>query len=171
MESSTSLRCWLEGEAFYGAFLVPVLFLMLINACVFVIVMREIYKIPRQHSEKSNRLAQVRATVAVFTLLGLNWVFAGLAATDDNLAFQYLFTITCSFQGFFIFVLHGIIKKDFREAWKLLSANNRVMQVLSSSLAGKTTSASVSQQVPYNQASSDGANTEDCGLQVRVSVK
>lgn len=107
--------------------------------------MREIFKMPQAH-EKHSKMAQFRATVSVFTLLGLNWIFAGLAAATPIHVFQYLFTVTCSFQGFFIFILHGLLKKDFRDAWGLLKTKNRVMQILrsSNSQSQKTNSSSLS---------------------------
>ena len=124
-------RCWMDANAFYGAFLAPVLLLMAINVIVFLVVMKEIYKIP-QMREKANRLSHFRVTVSVFVLLGLNWLFAGLAAIVGTLVLHYLFTITCSFQGLFIFLLHGIMKKDFQEAWCILTIKNRVMQLFRS---------------------------------------
>ncbi|KAJ7388134.1 hypothetical protein OS493_039599 [Desmophyllum pertusum] len=56
-----------------------------------------------------------------------------LAAIVGTLVFHYLFTITCSFQGLFIFLLHGIIKKDFQDAWRMLTTKNRVMEMKFSS--------------------------------------
>ena len=135
----------MDAYAFYGAFLSPVLLVMIINVVIFVIVMKEIYKIT-QVPEKLNRLSHFRATVSVFVLLGLNWIFAGLAATVGTIVFHYLFTITCSFQGLFVFILHGAIKNDFREAWRVLTTKNRVFETIhSSSLVNKTLSMSVSQ--------------------------
>ena len=104
---------------------------MAVNVTIFVVVMKEIYKLPRMR-EKSNRLPHLRATISVFVLLGLNWLFAGLAAIVGTLVFHYLFTITCSFQGLFIFLLHGIIKTDFRDAWRALTSKNRVVEMLRS---------------------------------------
>ena len=104
----------MNANAFYGAFLAPVLLLMAFNVVTFLVVMKEIYNMPRM-CEKSQRLSYFRATVSVFVLLGLNWLLAGLAAIVGTLVFHYLFTITCSFQGLFIFLLHGIIKTEFRE--------------------------------------------------------
>ena len=124
-------RCWMKEEAYYGAFLAPVLLLMAVNVTIFVVVMKEIYNLPRMR-EKSNRLPHLRATISVFVLLGLNWLFAGLATIVGTLVFHYLFTITCSFQGLFIFLLHGIIKTDFRDAWRALTSKNRVVEMLRS---------------------------------------
>ena len=124
--------CWMDANAFYGAFLAPVLLLMAVNAFIFLAVMKEIYNIPCM-CEKTNRLSHFRATVSVFFLLGLNWLFAGLAAIVGTLVFHYLFTITCSFQGFVIFLLHGFFKKDFQEAWHVFTAKIRVMEMIRSS--------------------------------------
>ena len=90
----------MDSNVFYGAFLAPVLVLMAVNVNIFLLVMKEIYNIPNMR-EKANRLSHLRATVSVFVLLGVNWLFAGLAATVGTLVSRYLFTITCSFQGLF----------------------------------------------------------------------
>ena len=104
----------MDEYSYYGAFLTPVLLLMLLNTVAFVMVMREVLKIPHKQ-EKSKKMGHFRASLSIFVLLGLNWLFAGLAATNSSVVFWYLFNITCSFQGFLIFVMHGIIKKDFQE--------------------------------------------------------
>jgi len=137
MDNNNETLCWMDSKAFYGAFLAPVLMLMAVNVVIFLMVMREIYNIPH-NCEKANRLSHFRATVSVFVLLGLNWLFAGLAATVGTLVLHYLFTITCSFQGLFIFLLHGIIKKDFQEAWRMFTTKNRFMEMFRSSSLGTT---------------------------------
>ena len=170
--------CWMDADAFYGAFLAPVLLLMAVNAFIFLAVMKEIYNIPHM-CEKNNRLSHFRATVSVFFLLGLNWLFAGLAATVGTLVFHYLFTITCSFQGFVIFLLHGILKKDFQEAWHVLTAKNRVMEMIrSSSFAtpmSKTVSVS-SQSTTFwvneraNPITLSGSTVGESGIQIQVNT-
>ena len=127
----------MDADAFYGAFLAPVLLLMAVNVIIFALVKKEICKIPHMR-EKANRLSHFRATVSVFVLLSLNWLFAGLAATVGTLVVQYLFTITCSFQGLFVFLLHGIINKDFHDAWRMLTTKNRSVEMFRSSSLGTT---------------------------------
>ena len=163
MSHCLDFRCWMDADAFYGAFLAPVLLLMVINVFIFLAVMKEIYNIPHM-CEKTNRLSHFRATVSVFVLLGLNWLFAGLAATVGTLVFHYLFTISCSFQGLLIFLLHGIIKKDFQEAWRMFTAKNRVMEMIrTSSLGTKTMSIS-------SQNSSAGIQGRDNPICLNGSV-
>lgn len=168
-------RCWMDANAFYGAFLAPVLLLMAINVIIFLVVMKEIYNIPHM-CEKANRLSHFRATVSVFVLLGLNWLFAGLAATVGTVVFHYLFTITCSFQGLFIFLLHGIMKKDFQDAWCIPTTKNRVMQLFRSSslvTTAKTISFFSRQSafvtpVRENPISLGGGGDGDSGIQIQV---
>lgn len=176
--SCLDFRCWMDADAFYGAFLAPVLLLMAVNAFIFLAVMKEIYNIPHM-CEKANRLSHFRATVSVFFLLGLNWLFAGLAAIVGTLLFHYLFTITCSFQGFVIFLLHGILKKDFQEAWRLFTTKNRVMEMIrtssfgtqmSKTLSMSSQSSSVVVQGRDNPISLSGSRDGDSGIQVQVNT-
>jgi G protein-coupled receptor 64/G protein-coupled receptor 126 len=51
---------------------------------------------------------------------GLTWIFGFLAIADARLAFQYLFTVFCSLQGFLIFLLLVARRRQFREQWKTL---------------------------------------------------
>ena len=167
----------MDAEAFYGAFLAPVLLLMTVNVIIFLVVMKEIYNIPHM-CEKANRLSHFRATVSVFVLLGLNWLFAGLAATVGTLVLHYLFTITCSFQGLFIFLLHGIIKKDFQDAWRMFTTNNRVFEMFrSSSLGTSIKTMSFSSQnsssmspVRENPISLNGVGDGDSGIEIQVNL-
>ena len=173
MTHCLDFRCWMDADAFYGAFLAPVLLLMVVNVFIFLAVMKEIYNIPHM-CEKTNRLSHFRATVSVFVLLGLNWLFAGLAATVGTLVFHYLFTITCSFQGLLIFLLHGIIKKDFQEAWYMLTTKNRVMEMIRTSNLGTKTMSISSQNSSFgihgrdNPISLNGSAGGDSGIEIQM---
>ena len=138
--------------------------------------MKEIYNIPHM-CEKANRLSHFRATVSVFVLLGLNWLFAGLAATVGTLVLHYLFTITCSFQGLFIFLLHGIIKKDFQDAWRLFTTKNCVIEMFRSSNLGTSiksmsfSSHNSSSVAPMREhpISLSGGGDGDSGIDIQVN--
>ncbi|KAJ7393446.1 hypothetical protein OS493_006420 [Desmophyllum pertusum] len=56
MDTNNETLCWMDQDAFYGAFLAPVLLLMVVNAIIFIVVMKEIYNIPHM-CEKANRLS------------------------------------------------------------------------------------------------------------------
>ncbi|XP_068753478.1 adhesion G-protein coupled receptor G6-like isoform X1 [Montipora capricornis] len=174
MDNNKQALCWMNANAFYGAFLAPVLLLMAFNVVTFLVVMKEIYNMPRM-CEKSQRLSYFRATVSVFVLLGLNWLFAGLAAIVGTLVFHYLFTITCSFQGLFIFLLHGVIKTEFREAWRWFSSRNRMVEMFRSRsvvTVGKTLSLSSRNfssvtPAPEHQISLRWTADKDSGIESR----
>ena len=48
---------------------------------------------------------------------GLSWVLGYFAISDARLPFHYAFTILNSLQGFFIFVLFVLRKKQVRDQW------------------------------------------------------
>lgn len=50
-------------------------------------------------------------------LAGLTWILGYLAISDARVVFQYAFTILNSLQGFFIFVLFVVRKKQVRDQW------------------------------------------------------
>ena len=60
---------------------------------------------------------QARIAMACATLLGLTWLFALLAVGDLQYAFQLLFTIFNSLQGFFIFFFYTALNKDVQKEW------------------------------------------------------
>ena len=53
----------------------------------------------------------------VFCLLGLTWVFGAFTIKKADLAFQIMFTVTNSLQGFFIFIFFCVLNGDVRAAW------------------------------------------------------
>ena len=50
-------------------------------------------------------------------LLGLTWVFGALTITKADQAFQIIFTVTNSLQGFYIFIFFCILNGDVRSTW------------------------------------------------------
>ncbi|XP_046549121.1 adhesion G-protein coupled receptor G2-like isoform X2 [Haliotis rubra] len=63
-------------------------------------------------------MTQLRGAVGVVILLGLTWVFAVFAIDRASIVFYYLFAITNSLQGLFIFIFYCIFKKDALTAWR-----------------------------------------------------
>ena len=50
-------------------------------------------------------------------LFGLTWVFAAFTVNDASIAFQFLFAIFNSLQGFFIFLFYCVVSRDARMLW------------------------------------------------------
>ena len=68
------------------------------------------------------------------SLFGLTWLFAILTFSVTGLreAFQILFTLFNSFQGFFIFLFFCAINKEARESWKEMFGSPRQSELLHS---------------------------------------
>ena len=72
-------------------------------------------------NERMNTKTAVRlliSIIGVMFLFGLTWLFGALTVTGATLAFQVLFAIFNSLQGFFIFLFFCVCSKDARELWK-----------------------------------------------------
>jgi len=115
-------RCWLIPYAFYSAFLAPVMLILIWNFVCFALVLRVIWGV---HAKKLNKTvrnkttSRLRGILSVMTLLGLTWVFAIFSMKGGGLAFQYLFSIFNSLQGFFVFVFYCACNKEVRNRWKM----------------------------------------------------
>lgn len=99
---------------FLGIFLVPVLVVMLINAVVFVLVVRVLIK----HSKsKMGLVKNLRTLVVLFFIMnifGLHWVFGALTISKASLTFQWLFVIFSTLQGLLLSIYLVIMGADPR---------------------------------------------------------
>ena len=50
-------------------------------------------------------------------LFGLTWIFGAFTILKADQAFQLIFTVTNSFQGFLIFILFCVLNSDVRLVW------------------------------------------------------
>ena len=110
-----------------GALLAPILAVIAFNVVIFVAVMTVLVK----HSKKkikrakastdgSPREATIRLLISIFSIMnmyGLTWLFAIFTFTDGSFAFQLLFAIFNSLQGFFMFIFFCVLGKEARESW------------------------------------------------------
>ena len=114
---------------FFGAFLGPILAVLLFNVVIFVITVTVLVRHTRntmgRMKEQMNHKTAVRLLISItgiIFLFGLTWVFGALTISDASLPFQILFVIFNGFQGFFIFLFFCVFSKDARELWiELLS--------------------------------------------------
>lgn len=113
---------------FFGAFLGPIFIVILFNVvvlfCVIVVVIQHKRKRVELQKDSLSPAAVARLIVSIIgimTLLGMMWLFATLTfqtGDDQTLRdiFQTLFTLSASFQGFFIFIFYCILNKVARES-------------------------------------------------------
>ncbi|RUS79641.1 hypothetical protein EGW08_012610 [Elysia chlorotica] len=113
--------CWMDQDAFYYGFAIPVGLIILTNLVVFLMVTTSLCRrkdMSKHSSQSSNQtLVNVRASFICFCVLGLSWIFGFLAIEDARLVFQYLFCITASLQGFIVFLMMTARDKQVRQYW------------------------------------------------------
>ena len=75
------------------------------------------------------------------TLFGLSWLFGALTVREASVAFQFLFAIFNSFQGFFIFLFFCVLGSEARELWiQLICRGRKIPGISGASTAGKMAS-------------------------------
>ena len=57
------------------------------------------------------------SVTGIMSLFGLTWIFGALTVDKASLAFQVIFVILNSLQGFFIFLYLCVLGRDARELW------------------------------------------------------
>ena len=139
--------CFISDPAvFFGAFLGPILAILIVNVVIFVLVIgvliKHILDKLNRTKEQINIKTAIRLVISiagVMFLFGLTWLFGaltvtGLRDTTASTAFQVLFVICNAFQGFFIFLFLCVFNKDARNLWlELLSCGHYKSKPLHSS--------------------------------------
>ena len=131
---------------FFGAFLGPIFAILLFNIVIFVVVISVLVKHARKQidsSDKSNQQTVIRVMLTIMGLMalfGLTWIFAAFTVSAASTAFQFLFAIFSSLQGFFIFLFFCVFGKEGRELWLKVLCCRR-----------KTPGAFVKQKLTYKQ--------------------
>ena len=129
---------------FFGAFLVPVILIILFNACIFIVSSYVVIRLkvkqqknnlackgskePQKFPMSPKDTCKLLALLAGFMfLLGLSWIILlfTVVGADTNIytafAIQWLFVFFNSLQGFFLFVFFVALNRDARNMWfKLL---------------------------------------------------
>ena len=107
--------------AFYGSLVAPMSISLLYNIGVLITVVHTMRarnkNIQSTKAGSAKSVSILTITVSLSVLLGLTWIFGFLVLIHDHIAFQYIFTILNSLEGFAIF-LH-IVRGE--EAWKVIS--------------------------------------------------
>lgn len=121
-----------EPGVFFGAFLTPILLLLIINVVIYILILRVLilhYIRKKQRMSKdtmstSEILKIMLSFIGIMFLFGLSWLFAIFTfdAGNDEASFaaQMMFTLLNVFQGFFVFIFFVVLNSDCRDAWKNL---------------------------------------------------
>ena len=108
-----------EVGVLFGAFLVPILAILIFNFVVLVMVIRVIITHSKSKDTSARHTAK-QLLISVFGitfLFGMSWVFGAFTISDASPVFKYLFAMFTSSQGFFIFIFICVIGKEGRELW------------------------------------------------------
>ncbi|XP_047126735.1 adhesion G-protein coupled receptor G2 isoform X1 [Hydra vulgaris] len=106
--------CVVRGNPFYFTVLLPVCLILLINFIVLVIIMLSLStknEITNKVTGNKNNISRAKISFMCSTLLGSSWIFGVLAVKDFSTVFQWLFCVSTSLQGFFIFVFYILRNK------------------------------------------------------------
>ncbi|KAJ7332869.1 hypothetical protein JRQ81_015049 [Phrynocephalus forsythii] len=119
----THMNCWLSHEAgFVWSFMGPVCVIIVINFVFFCLILMNLHKnLASLNSEvttiRNTRSLLFKAIAHVF-ILGVTW-FLGLFQFGPQAdVMAYLFTITNSLQGIFIFLVHCLLNQKVRETYR-----------------------------------------------------
>ena len=122
--------CFLSDVGvFWGAFLAPVILVLLFNFVIFIWIAAILIHHARHSATRNvevpnnkNNIQLMITISGVMFLFGITWLFAILTFSVAGLreTFQILFTLFNSFQGFFIFLFFCTINKEARETWREL---------------------------------------------------
>ncbi|XP_067950699.1 uncharacterized protein [Watersipora subatra] len=119
--------CWMRMDMIYYAVFIPIGAVLIINIAIFVRVLVAFVSSRKRMSALSatNRptaILHLKASVAIFIVLGLTWLFGFLSIIrgDASQVFQFLFCTLNAFQGFLIFVFHHIREPKVQAAWAQL---------------------------------------------------
>ena len=123
----TVFRCMVHGNAFYFGVVIPVAVILLGNTVTLVIVMYKLHQEVKKRTRKlfegnsksdtSIVVSDIRIAFSCNIILGITWIFALLAVGKATMVFQWLFCLSNTLQGFFIFLFHTLRNEDVRNTW------------------------------------------------------
>ena len=141
--------------------------MVVFNLIVFIMILRILIRHSYLKLKKTKQDRKVKGIVktlislfSITAMFGLQWLFGALTIADASLAFQWLFVIFCTLQGFFLFFFFVIVGKDARDEWlKLLNIGRKRRSVFSQSVFStrsskgntNTLSSSLSQEGCYSR--------------------
>ncbi|XP_078574311.1 adhesion G protein-coupled receptor L2-like isoform X7 [Branchiostoma floridae x Branchiostoma japonicum] len=113
----TDRYCWLNAQKFFiWSFVGPALLIVLINFGFLIIALRVVYshksgKKMKHFKTGTKFKSWIRGSLTLLCLLGVTWVFGVLYLDRGTIVFAYVFAITNSLQGLFIFIFHCLLNE------------------------------------------------------------
>ena len=132
---------------FYATLLTPIILILSLNLGALIWIMMTLNKSSQTYQHNAiTPIERLRIIAAFILLFGLTWVFGFLVVSNDILAFQYIFCILSSLQGFFIFLFYCVRSPNVKTAWseKLGMRTTRSRSGTTSTSLGESTAATTS---------------------------
>ncbi|XP_077190272.1 adhesion G protein-coupled receptor E3 isoform X2 [Paroedura picta] len=136
----THYHCWLNPDkGFHWSFLGPVCAIIVINTAFFCLILKILREKLASLNSKVSTLKNTRSltfkAIAHLFILGLTWCFGLLQFEPLADIMAYLFTLTNSVQGAFIFLVHCLLNKKVREAYWNWICRRKTIQPLSTEIS------------------------------------
>ncbi|XP_054836840.1 adhesion G protein-coupled receptor E2-like [Eublepharis macularius] len=118
----THYNCWLNTDnGFHWSFLGPVCAIIVINTVFFCLILKILHEKLASLNSKVSTLKNTRSltfkAIAHLFILGLSWCLGLFQFGPLADIMAYLFTLTNSVQGAFIFLVHCLLNKKVRESY------------------------------------------------------
>ena len=117
--------CFLAtNSSFYGAFLAPMLTLVIYNIVVTILVIRAVRRARsgatkgKEVQSREDTLFLIRIVVSLSVLVGMTWLLGALVPFIDSIVLQYFFAVLNSFQGVGIFYFYTLSAAEVQSMWK-----------------------------------------------------
>uniref|UniRef100_A0A8C5GJ70 Adhesion G protein-coupled receptor G4b n=1 Tax=Gouania willdenowi TaxID=441366 RepID=A0A8C5GJ70_GOUWI len=114
--------CWLQSDVvFYVTVVAFVLIVLIGNISVFIVVLIQIRRTRANKPPENSRSAlhDLRAVASLTVLLGLTWSMGLFSFGPARVVLLYLFAFSSTFQGFFVFLFHCLMKENVRKQWRM----------------------------------------------------
>ena len=106
-------------SAFIGAIYTPMALSLIYNFTVLALIVRSLKSrgTTALADKRSSSRQLLRVILFISCLLGLTWSFAVPVILSDDIAFQYIFALFNTLQGFFVFIFHIARSEDVQKSW------------------------------------------------------
>ncbi|XP_078075098.1 adhesion G protein-coupled receptor L4 [Mustelus asterias] len=124
----TDKICWLSTENnFIWSFIGPACLIILVNLLAFGVIIYKVFRhtsmLKPEVSCYENIRSCARGALALLFLLGATWTFGILHIIKGSMVTAYLFTISNTFQGMFIFIFLCVLSKKIQKEYYRLFKN------------------------------------------------
>ena len=129
INTSVHFSCLVRGTPFYLFELAPIAIVLMFNIISLVAIMLSLSKTRKNSSSMLSMKDRFRIVVGFMIVFGITWVFGLLVINNDIIVFQYLFCITGSLQGLYIFGFYCLRNPKIRGFLAALLPGEKLRQI------------------------------------------